>query len=292
MEFSIVIPHKNSPRELARMLQSITQRDDCEIIIVDDASDPATVDFDNFPGTERADCRVIFNSRSIGAGFARNVGLDHAKGEWLLFADADDYFTPRLSELLDTYKGRRDTDMVIFDADCVDASGRSLPLSLNRYIDAHRRGKEYAADVLRYGFWAPWSRLIRRELFVNNNIRFRHLTTANDLMAIVLAGCAAHDIEVFHQRVYTYCKYSEGSHTEKAYDRQAYLQRLEQKLQLNEIYRREGYPYLWPIIREFNDRKINATPEAREIKKSHGYSLAGDLHIYARYILGKLRRHI
>lgn len=292
MEFSIVIPHKNSPDQLARMLRSIPQRDDCEIIIVDDASDPATADFEKFPGTERSDCRVIFNPRGFGAGFARNVGIDRAKGTWLLFADADDYFTPRLADLLDAYNGRCDTDMVIFDADCVDDNGHRLSLSLNRYIAAHRRGKQYAADVLRFGFWAPWSRLIRRDLLLDNNIRFRHLATANDLMAIVLAGCAARNIEVFHERVYTYCKYSNGSHTEKAYDHRTYLQRLEQKLQLNRIYRREGYPYLWPIVREFNDRKINASPEAREIKKRYNYSMTEDLRIYARYILGKLRRHI
>ena len=53
MNYSIIIPHKNSTKQLQRCLDSIPFRDDLEVIIVDDNSDPEVVDFDNFPGKER-----------------------------------------------------------------------------------------------------------------------------------------------------------------------------------------------------------------------------------------------
>ena len=44
--YSIIIPHKNTPKFLQRCLDSIPQREDLEVIVVDDNSDPNIVDFD------------------------------------------------------------------------------------------------------------------------------------------------------------------------------------------------------------------------------------------------------
>ena len=53
MNYSIIIPHKNTPELLRRCIKSIPQRDDLEIIIVDDNSSKEIVNFDNFPGLNR-----------------------------------------------------------------------------------------------------------------------------------------------------------------------------------------------------------------------------------------------
>ena len=50
--YSIIIPHKNIPQLLKRCLDSIPQRDDVQIIVVDDNSSSDIVDFANFPGYE------------------------------------------------------------------------------------------------------------------------------------------------------------------------------------------------------------------------------------------------
>lgn len=41
----------------------------------------------------------MINQENQGAGIARNNGMVHAKGEYLLFLDADDYFNPKLCGL-------------------------------------------------------------------------------------------------------------------------------------------------------------------------------------------------
>ena len=92
INYSIIIPHKNIPKLLQRCLNSIPQRDDLEIIVVDDNSDPSIVDFGQFPGAGRSDVSFFFDKSGKGAGRARNIGLQHAQGKWLLFADADDFF--------------------------------------------------------------------------------------------------------------------------------------------------------------------------------------------------------
>lgn len=47
--YNIIIPHKNTPKLLQRCLDSIPQRDDLHIIIVDDNSDLEKMDFEHFP---------------------------------------------------------------------------------------------------------------------------------------------------------------------------------------------------------------------------------------------------
>ena len=84
--YSIIIPHKNIPKLLQRCLDSIPRREDTQIIVVDDNSDPAKVDFTHFPGLSDPSVEVYFDKSGKGAGRARNIGLEHAKGKWLVFA--------------------------------------------------------------------------------------------------------------------------------------------------------------------------------------------------------------
>ena len=97
INYSFIIPHKNCPDLLQRCVDSIPERDDVQIIVVDDNSDsnkkPAL--------KERKNLQIILldAAQSKGAGRARNVGLEHAKGKWLVFSDSDDFFVNNLSDL-------------------------------------------------------------------------------------------------------------------------------------------------------------------------------------------------
>ena len=65
INYSIIIPHKNIPNLLQRCLDSIPNREDVQIIVVDDNSDPNIVDFDKFPGLNRSNVEVIFTKEGI-----------------------------------------------------------------------------------------------------------------------------------------------------------------------------------------------------------------------------------
>ena len=118
--YTIIIPHKNCPDLLKRCVDSIPVRDDVQIIVVDDNSDE-----DKKPSLERKGLEVVLldAASSKGAGRARNVGLKHAKGKWLLFADADDYYTDNLSKFLDKYADDDTTDIVYLNASVFNEIG-------------------------------------------------------------------------------------------------------------------------------------------------------------------------
>ncbi len=196
--YSIIIPHKNIPELLERCLASIPQREDVQVIIVDDSSDERIVDFGRFPGLGRPNTEVIFHKSPIGgvggSGVARNVGLEVATGKWLIFADADDFFHPAVNEMMDTYADS-EADLVFFRHDSVD-SDTLEPCAINttrnhRLAEFDRTGDQ--TDV-RFMIWVPWGRFIRRKLVEAHHIRFDEVRFSNNLLFSVKVGYFAEKI--------------------------------------------------------------------------------------------------
>lgn len=202
--FSIIIPHHNIPKLLVRCLASIPKRDDTEIIIVDDNSDPAKVDFDHFPGLERPDVTVVFDKQGGCAGHARNVAIDRASGKWIIFADADDFFLPSLTDIMDLYADS-DADIVYFRAISLNTDSYTPSLRadhLTRYFDNYHKDKKYGEALLRYVFGEPWCRLVRREMLETNHIRFEESIIHNDTLAAYMSGYYAKKVIADDRAIY------------------------------------------------------------------------------------------
>ena len=96
INYSIIIPHKNNLELLRRCLISIPNRTDIQRIVVDDCSAQSTVK--ELLKLEDNSTKIILTTENKGAGYARNIGLKNAVGEWIVFADSDDTFeTEQLS---------------------------------------------------------------------------------------------------------------------------------------------------------------------------------------------------
>lgn len=91
--FSIVIPTHNRPALLSRALESIKVQpfEWYEVIVVDDGSFQSYDDVLNRHGSW-LDRYIKIDSSGVSA--ARNVGMREAKGEWIVFLDDDDEFSP------------------------------------------------------------------------------------------------------------------------------------------------------------------------------------------------------
>jgi glycosyltransferase involved in cell wall biosynthesis len=81
---SAVIPTKNRPDSLRRMIDSLRRQDypNIEIVVVDDGSEPPVAALD-------PDITVVRNETSGGACFARNRGVERARGQYVAFFDDD-----------------------------------------------------------------------------------------------------------------------------------------------------------------------------------------------------------
>jgi GT2 family glycosyltransferase len=90
--FSIIIPTYNRLPYLKKTLASIWEQSftDFEIIVVDDGSTDGTVDYLR----ELGKSVELLRQENRGPGAARNLGVEHANGEYIAFLDSDDLWFP------------------------------------------------------------------------------------------------------------------------------------------------------------------------------------------------------
>lgn len=203
-KYSIIIPHKDIPELLQRCLDSIPRRDDIQIIVVDDNSNPAKVDFNHFPGMNEQCVEIYLTKEGKGAGYARNVGLKYVKGKWVLFADADDYFNYCLLDALDSYM-LSNADIVFFNANSVNTDtyiNTSRAAQINRFINEYDTDLERAIYNLRFQFGEPWAKMIKHDLIICNGIRFDETIVHNDTWFSFMIGYYAKAISVDHRAIY------------------------------------------------------------------------------------------
>ena len=202
--FTIIIPHKNTPTLLERLIDSIPTRDDLEIIVVDDHSDADIVDFNHFPCKDRVGLAVVMNKESHGAGHARNCALPLVKGKWVLFADSDDFFNSGFNDFLNKYIDS-DADIVYFNANSVDTDTyepSNRVDHLHDFISEYSRDKERGELIMRYLFTEPWCKMVKRELIEKNGIKFEETSIRNDVRYSYLVGHYAKKILVDDRQLY------------------------------------------------------------------------------------------
>lgn len=202
--YSVIIPHRNIPKLLRRCLDSIPQRPDLEIIIVDDNSNPEIVDFGRFPGLERLDTRIVYDKSGLGAGHARNIGMKYAKGRWLIFADADDFFNYCFMDVLDEYADC-EADIIFFKVSCIHCdyyTNSNRANGYNRKIQDYLEGLAGSETVMRYNECPPWGKLLRSSMVFENKILFSETIIHNDVKFSYVTGRYAKKISADQRAIY------------------------------------------------------------------------------------------
>lgn len=236
VNYSVIIPQRGSIDTLPRLLNSIPQRDDVEIIIVDNS--PVPIDKDQI-GINR-EFILLWSPPEHFAGGARNVGLEHAKGKWLIFADADDYFANGAFDSFDRYYSS-DAEIVYF---CVDGIYPDTGKHADRgdiYTKAVKdflRGKS-SETTMRLVYSVPWGKMIKRKLVEQHNIKFDEVIAANDVYFSLLIGYYANKITADDSIIYV-VTVSRGSLTRRR-DFSVMLSRYKVTLRYNRFVKDHGF---------------------------------------------------
>lgn len=203
--YSIIIPHFNSYDLLQRMLKSIPERDDIQVIVVDDCS--ICEEVDKLKSIQHKNLELYFQQENHGAGAARNVGLDHASGKWVLVVDADDVFVDNAFDVFDQYKDS-DIDYLGFCIKCVDTNtlepnGRKIVSdeSVRRYLE-HKSNKTIA--LYKYKNTVCWNKLVARRLITDKNIKFETCQVNNDVLYALLVAYYAKTFKVIKDELYLF----------------------------------------------------------------------------------------
>nr|WP_315147219.1 glycosyltransferase family 2 protein [uncultured Flavobacterium sp.] len=212
INYTIIVPHKNSFDSLLKLLESIPVREDFEVIIVDDNSN--TVEIEKIKNHSfNNNVNLLFNSKSEGPGKARNLALNHTSGKWILFADADDFFSEKMELLLDKYF-EAEEDIIYFGTSSIYNDTGEPAYRHIRYLKlvVDYLKSQVNEDALRYYFTPPWSKMIRSELILNNNIRFDEILVSEDVLFSLKSAFHAKTINATAEVLY-FVTVSSGSLT-------------------------------------------------------------------------------
>ena len=202
--YSLIIPYYNNPRLLLRLLSTVPRRHDLQVIVVDDFSDRGIDDFNNIK-SQFYWIEWYRTSENRGGGHARNLGLEKASGNWIIFADCDDFFLPSFNLLLDLYSTNISEDIIFFDAISVDSESYKISKRnnhLSKMIDGCKNNVSKAELSLRYLFGEPWGKIIKRQLIMKHNIRFDETRIHNDTKFSYMIGFYAKNIKIEDLAVY------------------------------------------------------------------------------------------
>ncbi|SDB28890.1 Glycosyltransferase involved in cell wall bisynthesis [Pseudobutyrivibrio sp. YE44] len=192
MLFSIIIPVYNSEKYIKKCLESIMNQpfSDYELIIVDDGSTDGSLNI--IKATITGDIRIKLLKKShTNAGDARNMALEVAEGEWLIFIDADDFVGENyLYTIAETIR-KKDFDIFVFGANYYDENSRlTYPIQWVYREDLLPKcnpfnANEYGDTLFQMFSTNIWNKVVKRDIVIKNSIRFSNLDDAND----ELFGC-------------------------------------------------------------------------------------------------------
>lgn len=111
---SVIVPVYNAEKYISKCIDSILSQTfkDFELILINDGS---TDNSDLICGKYASiDNRVkVFHKQNGGAGSARNLGVQKAVGDWIMFVDADDWIEPECLDICSKYISRN-IDLIVF----------------------------------------------------------------------------------------------------------------------------------------------------------------------------------
>ncbi len=178
---SVIVTAYNIEHYIDQCLRSVAAQTlhDIEVLVVDDGSTDGTAErISAFAARDPRFIPILLGENSPGGvATAANVGLERATGDWVGFADGDDYLEPGMFEALLDAAVTYDTDLAMCQYREVSEDGTEYrdPADIRRWsgLVAGRHYLDVAATKRFLRFIAvPWRKLYRRSVLEDNLIRF------------------------------------------------------------------------------------------------------------------------
>jgi len=204
---SILVPIYGVEQFIERCSRSLFEQtyQRLEFIFVNDCSPDRSVSvlkevITDYP--ERKDAiKIVEHERNRGLAAARNTGLNHATGEFVICVDSDDWLVQNTIELLVDKQLESDADIVSGDRlihyDCHESI---LPAT-------HFRDKEQMVLQMMQHTWDHFvtGRLFRGSIFFENGLRWQEgFDVAEDRYMMTLLAYHAHGFDSVNSIVYHY----------------------------------------------------------------------------------------
>ena len=249
-DFSVIVPvWRGAIKFLPKLFDSIPNRNGIEIIVVDNSKEPVRREEIQ---SER-EITFLHSAPERHAGGSRNDGIEVAKGKWLLFADADDYYT---DDAFDIYYSMLNTDAEIvytgmggIYADTGEPSDRGdrYARAVHDYLSGSRSEME-----LRLGFSSPCCKMVSHDLVNRHHLHYDEVVASNDMYFSLLSGYYAKSVTAVDKVTYI-ATVNRGSLTRRR-DYSVNLSRYLVTLRKNQFLKQHGLSdYQASVMKRYKD---------------------------------------
>lgn len=170
LKVSIIIPVYNASNSIRKMLDSILAQtlNEFEVLMIDDGStDESGRILDEYSAKDKR--FKAFHKQNEGVAMARQLGVDNAKGEYCIHADADDRMDSTMLEGLYTEAKAKDADVVIADYFVCSKQGETVCKQQPSDLSPEHVLQDMFDNKL---FGALWHKLVRTDLYRKYNAKF------------------------------------------------------------------------------------------------------------------------
>jgi len=175
---SIIIPVYNKEKYLKDTINCITQQiyKNIEVILIDDGSTDNSKEI--IIAEQNRDNRIkLCTQDNKGAAEARNKGLEMSQGQYVVFLDADDYFSPEMISKAVEKGSLFSADVVVWGyEEYHDSDGTTV-----YWIPKEKCIENADFMTMDEARTVPWNKLLRRDFLIDENICFQNLPTENDV---------------------------------------------------------------------------------------------------------------
>ncbi len=208
VKVSVIIPVYKVEKFIDKCASSLLEQtlDDVEFIFVDDASPDGSMNLlkecvSRYPKRE-GQIKIIHHEKNQGLPAARNTGLAKAVGEYVFHCDSDDFVESDMLEMLYNTAKTKNADIVWCDWFLSFARNERYMIQPS-YATPLDALKGMLAGRMKFNVW---NKLIRRELYISNNISFPAGYAMGEDMTMMLLFAVASSVAYVHKAFYHYVK--------------------------------------------------------------------------------------
>ena len=219
IKVSVIIPVYNPGKLLVNCLNSIVNQSlkDIEIICVDDGSTDHSLDI--LKDYAKNDFRFkIYSQDNLGAGCARNKGIENSNGEYIIFVDSDDWIEPDMCEKLYYHAENLNADLVLFDTIWHLENNKIKKVIhfdddfFKSNYDSNIFDYNSIKDLIMNGYYGViWCKFYKASFIKNNNILFPNHKIYNDVEFHIKTTTLAKRIAYLPEFFYHYIKLGQSS---------------------------------------------------------------------------------
>ena len=206
---SVIVALYNKEKNIKKCITSLINQSlkEIEIIVVNDSSTDNSLEICKSFKDKRI--RIISNKTNKGIGYTRNVGIKHAKGEYLAFVDADDYVDKQMYETYYNYCVNNEIDLLNTDYYKIIKGHKNL-FKTNRFELCNINNNVNIINLINYG---PCNKLVYSKIVKDNNILFDENNKYEDAIFVAKTINYAKKIGYLNKAFYNYVIHSESETT-------------------------------------------------------------------------------